>query len=413
MTAPPEAQAVGAFADRLDGLRRRLEGTPHDLPGDLSPIRRSLDETQGEAEALGRPELVDALRRLGLMTEVWECLAADGPDAAREAAGFCAEASGDWPPRSVTARREARRHGSSASRRDAGATTSTCSNRPNRRRPLAPLDDPGLDESPPAFDPALLLQMLTGKPPEESSSLTLSRGERVPGGRVRGPGAEIGTALAEERTGQTPDEEPAGVTEAILPGAIAASNPEPLTRPPVRLSPRERGNHGQQNGAASPPTALIELDPEIREVFLADASDLFERIEALVLTLGAGHDQAGTLHELDRCYHTLKGAAGSVGLVDLAAQIHSLEDRLTEASGVATPGLIDLLHESLGYFEGVLISLGQGKAVDHPSVTMWDQVRPRPTRLGHTPSPPPGDEPEASRLPPASATAAAPQATDG
>ena len=108
-----------------------------------------------------------------------------------------------------------------------------------------------------------------------------------------------------------------------------------------------------------------------------------------MLKLGGGHDQAGTLHELDRCYHTLKGAAGSVGLVELAAQIHSLEDRLKAASGVATPELIDLLHESLKYFEGVLISLGQGKPVGHPSVTMWDQVRPRPTRLGNTPAAPP------------------------
>jgi len=93
MTPTTETEALGAFADRLDGLCRGIEGTPHDSPGDLSPTRCLLDESQAEAEALGRPELVDALRRLGLMTEVWECLAAEGTGSAREAAEFCAEAS--------------------------------------------------------------------------------------------------------------------------------------------------------------------------------------------------------------------------------------------------------------------------------------------------------------------------------
>ncbi len=351
MIAPPEAQALGAFADRLDGIRRGIEGTPHDSPGDLSPTRCTLDESQAEAEALGRPELVDALRRLGLMTEVWECLAADGTDSAREAAAFCAEASRRLADevRGITAGDQAAWVVRESSRR--WSDYLELLDPSDSGTPRAPLDVPDLDEAAPAFDPALLLQMLTGNiPPAEASP------------------------------------------------------------PPPPLSRGERGILGEGNGLAPPrevgpgpesPPPLIELDPEIREVFLADASDLFERIEALVLKLDGGHDQAGTLHELDRCYHTLKGAAGSVGLVQLAAQIHSLEDRLNAASGVATPELIDQLHESLKYFEGVLISLGQGKSVGHPSVTMWDQVRPRPTRLGNTPALDPG------------AAVAPPQATDG
>ena len=102
----------------------------------------------------------------------------------------------------------------------------------------------------------------------------------------------------------------------------------------------------------------LEFDPEIRAVFAADLSDLFGRIQELVLGLGGG-DEARQLHELARCYHTLKGAAGSVGLVGLASEIHALEDRLERAEGRASADLIQWLERSLERIESVLDALGE------------------------------------------------------
>ena len=98
----------------------------------------------------------------------------------------------------------------------------------------------------------------------------------------------------------------------------------------------------------------IDLDEEIREAFLADASDLFERIEPLVLGLGRDADPRQSLRELGRCFHTLKGAAGSVGLADLATLVHALEEHLEETSSPASADLIDVLHQTLGYLDGLI-----------------------------------------------------------
>ena len=98
----------------------------------------------------------------------------------------------------------------------------------------------------------------------------------------------------------------------------------------------------------------IDLDDEIREAFLADATDLFERIEPLVLGLGRDADPRQSLRELGRCFHTLKGAAGSVGLADLATLVHALEEHLEETSSPASADLIDVLHQTLGYLDGLI-----------------------------------------------------------
>ncbi len=98
----------------------------------------------------------------------------------------------------------------------------------------------------------------------------------------------------------------------------------------------------------------IDLDDGIREAFLADATDLFERIEPLVLGLGRDTDPSESLRELGRCFHTLKGAAGSVGLADLASLVHTLEEHLEAPNSSAPANLIDVLHQTLGYLDGLI-----------------------------------------------------------
>jgi len=98
----------------------------------------------------------------------------------------------------------------------------------------------------------------------------------------------------------------------------------------------------------------FDLDDEMREAFLVDATELFERIENQVVGLKRESDHRGAIDELARCFHTLKGAAGSVGLSEVAALIHALEERLEQASGRVSDGLNDLLHQVVGYLDEVI-----------------------------------------------------------
>src|SRR5262249_46503693 len=104
----------------------------------------------------------------------------------------------------------------------------------------------------------------------------------------------------------------------------------------------------------------IDLDDEMREAFLADATELFERIEAIVIGLASQGDSHGGIHELCRCLHTLKGAAGSVGLKELAAVVHELEERLGQAGVGVSLDLDDLLHRFVGYFDEWIALLRRG-----------------------------------------------------
>ena len=109
----------------------------------------------------------------------------------------------------------------------------------------------------------------------------------------------------------------------------------------------------------------IDLDDEMREAFLADATELFERIENLVLGLDVTATR-GAIDELARCFHTLKGAAGSVGLSELAALVHALEERLEQESGRVSHGLNDLLHQVVGYLDELIGLLRRGPGATNP-----------------------------------------------
>src|SRR5262249_44463429 len=145
---------------------------------------------------------------------------------------------------------------------------------------------------------------------------------------------------------------------AALSGGLALSllQPSPTRGEGGRTTPPSRSETPTaveaQFAVPAPPTTL-SMDPELRETFLVEAADLFDRIETLVLSLARGQVQSETFHELGRCFHTLKGAAGSVGLVQLAALVHAMEEQLEGAAGAASDELIDLLHRLLHYLEGV------------------------------------------------------------
>lgn len=75
-------------------------------------------------------------------------------------------------------------------------------------------------------------------------------------------------------------------------------------------------------------TTIQSLDPELREAFLDDATSCVGSIEQSLFSLENDPADADALNQICRELHTLKGASASVGLSDLADQLHRLEDVL-------------------------------------------------------------------------------------
>ena len=97
--------------------------------------------------------------------------------------------------------------------------------------------------------------------------------------------------------------------------------------------------------------------------------DLFERIETLVLSLTNGQDHASALHELGRCFHTLKGRRRKRWADELASRVHLLEGHLEESGGQINADLLDMLHASTGHLEGVIDALRRGPSPEAASVS--------------------------------------------
>jgi chemosensory pili system protein ChpA (sensor histidine kinase/response regulator) len=307
----PDANEA-AISGILEDLRGRLEG--HDPPpeGWLGALRAALGPWLDPADdAGGRGE---AARRLVVMADVAECLAAEGEAASAGLSRFFAEA--------LDRLSEAARLGGL----DAATAWILRESAASWGEYLALLD--------PSSDPGTSADPCAEIPPEADTA---------------GPAIDL-AALLRSMAGSGSG--PAGGLE------------ETSAAPPAPVGPEAPATGDAADDDQPGPDLLreardLELDAEIRSVFAADLSDLLGRIQDLVLGLDPDGEDAGRrMHELGRCYHTLKGAAGSVGLAGLAAAIHALEDRLERAGGRPSAALCRLLERSLGQIEGVLGVLG-------------------------------------------------------
>src|SRR5512133_853759 len=75
-----------------------------------------------------------------------------------------------------------------------------------------------------------------------------------------------------------------------------------------------------------------DFDPEelamLRQLFRAEAHDALEQVTARVLAAGSSKPSPDALTEMMRVTHTLKGAAGTVGLDGVVDLSHRLESAL-------------------------------------------------------------------------------------
>ena len=81
-----------------------------------------------------------------------------------------------------------------------------------------------------------------------------------------------------------------------------------------------------------------ELDPEVREAFASEANELLAALDQAALALTSEADVAHTLRTLFRGYHTLKGAANTVGYSAIGAAAHAAEDLLEQWQPQTLPG---------------------------------------------------------------------------
>jgi two-component system chemotaxis sensor kinase CheA len=93
---------------------------------------------------------------------------------------------------------------------------------------------------------------------------------------------------------------------------------------------------------------VSEAETEFLEIFRDEARERLDRIVAVLLALESGQAPADAVDSLFRDIHTIKGAAGMVGLDQIGKLAHGMEDVLsdTRSTGSFQPGLIDPLLRS-------------------------------------------------------------------
>ncbi len=84
-------------------------------------------------------------------------------------------------------------------------------------------------------------------------------------------------------------------------------------------------------------------DPELVAAFTDDATQCLAEMEASLLTLESGQNQTEALRSFCRQLHTLKGASGTVGLSQLAAFLHDLENQAESVSAAGSIPDVEIL----------------------------------------------------------------------
>jgi two-component system, chemotaxis family, sensor kinase CheA len=93
----------------------------------------------------------------------------------------------------------------------------------------------------------------------------------------------------------------------------------------------------------------ITPDSSLLADFIAESRDHIHTAETLLLKLETDPTNAENLNSIFRSWHTIKGVAGFVGLIDVATLSHSMENLMAMARKgdlVLTPGHIDVLLEA-------------------------------------------------------------------
>ncbi|MFZ0791662.1 MAG: Hpt domain-containing protein, partial [Chromatiaceae bacterium] len=146
------------------------------------------------------------------------------------------------------------------------------------------------------------------------------------------PEPETSGALRDEPGFETaPEPEPAlAAFPGIAPEPASDYAPGPVTEPET------------SQVVVSEDSAEVEMppdDPELKTLFLEDARDLLDGIDARIREWQLAPQELGVLDGINRLLHTLKGSARLTGLTAIGDLSHALETRLIAVVGA--PGAVD------------------------------------------------------------------------
>jgi chemosensory pili system protein ChpA (sensor histidine kinase/response regulator) len=111
------------------------------------------------------------------------------------------------------------------------------------------------------------------------------------------------------------------------------------------------------------PAPRPEVDAELLAIFLEEAAEVLQRIEATLPVCRQQPNDLESLTTIRRGFHTLKGSGRMVGLMDLgevAWEIEQLMNLWLEEKRLARPALLDLLAAACASFTAWLQQLGEG-----------------------------------------------------
>lgn len=130
------------------------------------------------------------------------------------------------------------------------------------------------------------------------------------------------------------------------------------TAEPFSQTPTDSVTNTEEENISSSSTGLLAIDPEMLEVFSAEAEDHLRTMGSRLAMLEKQPEDRASLQDVRRSVHTLKGAAGVVGLRTIAQLAHRMEDlldNLYEGQQSATPEIISLLLTSTDVLEALTL----------------------------------------------------------
>lgn len=141
------------------------------------------------------------------------------------------------------------------------------------------------------------------------------------------------------------------------------------------------------DGALGEAGVRDELDPDLLEIFVAEAHDLLPAISARLRELASRPDDREVARDLMRQFHTVKGSARMAGAMRLGELVHDMETRIESAMqlvSVPTAIVEDLQNQydlALALFDA--LQLAQAGATTAPVPTAAEQAA---VTAGHPPS---------------------------
>ena len=193
---------------------------------------------------------------------------------------------------------------------------------------------------------------------------------------------DLGTATDNLADSQWPADEAEVSVENNTPGELASPSAEEIGQ----LLNAIRSDDSEDQAATADPIPADaqpiqqahndaeddadQIDSDLREAFLDDASRCLASMEASMLSLESNLSDPEPLQSLGRELHTMKGASASIGLSNMANYIHEVEDAIRDIESSGQPPefevllqYVDTIRERVNRFRGQEPSNDQTSAV--------------------------------------------------